>query len=175
VADELNMVLQRSCLGEQAMALRATNGSVSGNRLTKIFAAAFANGKHRGELKDIKGGLMAAGNMLVRLGLADPDQKSVYRFHPNKHLQGIKLPKSRLRSRKESAGIDDKNDLDAVCYPRIRGVRFDHGAGGVVLDVLGVLGLVRYASNGDEVVTPKLRKRIAVSGLTEKNDNVVWL
>ena len=101
------------------MALRATNGSVSGNRLTKNFAAAFANGKHRGELKDIKGGLMAAGNMLVRLGLADPDQKSVYRFHPNKHLQGIKLPNIRLRSRKESAGIDDKNDLDAVCYPRV--------------------------------------------------------
>jgi hypothetical protein len=107
--------------------------------------------------------------------LADPDQKSIYRFHPNKHLQGIKLPKSRLPSRKESAGIDDKNDLDAVCYPRISGVRFDHGAGGFVLDVLGVLGLVRYASNGDEVVTPELRKQIAVSGLTENTDNVVWL
>jgi hypothetical protein len=59
--------------------------------------------------------------------------------------------------RKESAGIDDKNDLDAVCYPRLGRVRFEDDAGGFVLDVLGVLGLVRYASNGDEAVTPKLR------------------
>jgi hypothetical protein len=62
---------------------------------------------------------------------------------------------------------------DAVCPPRIGGVRFDHDAGGFVLDVVGVLGLVRYASNGDEVVTPKLRKRIAVSGVTENESEVI--
>jgi hypothetical protein len=54
-------------------------------------------------------------------------------------------------------------------------VRLDHKAGGYVLDVLGTLGLVRYASNGDEVVTPKLRKRIALSGLTENKDDPVCL
>jgi hypothetical protein len=42
-------------------------------------------------------------------------------------------------------------------------------------DVLGTLGLVRYASNGEEVVTPKLRKRIAVSGLAENKDDAVCL
>jgi hypothetical protein len=63
--------------------------------------------------------------------------------------------------------------LDAIRYPRIGGVRLDHDAGGFVLDVLGVLGLVRYASNGDEVVTPKLQKRIAVSGLTENESDVI--
>jgi hypothetical protein len=155
------------------MALSKHNTQAVDNLLMKVFAAAFANGNHRGELKDIKGGLMAAGNMLVRLGLADLDKKSAYRAHPNERLQGIKLPKRRLTSRKESAGIDDKNDLDAICYPRIGGVRFEHDAGGFVLDVLGVLGLVRYASNGDEVVTPKLRKQIAVSGLTEKEGEVI--
>jgi hypothetical protein len=154
------------------MSLRTTNTSVPDNLLSKVFGAAFGNGKHRGQLNDIKWGLIAAGNMLVRIGLADPDQRSAYRVHPNEHLQGIKLPKRRLTSRKESAGIDDKNDLDAVCYPRIGGVRFDHNAGGFVLDVLGVLGLVRYASNGDEVVTPKLRNRIAARGLTESEDGL---
>jgi hypothetical protein len=66
---------------------------------------------------------------------------------------GIKRPKRRLTSRKETAGIDDKNDLDAVCYPTVGGVRLHHNAGGYVMDVLGVLGMVRYAANGDEVVT----------------------
>ena len=37
----------------------------------------------------------------------------------------------------------------------------------------GVLGLVRYASNGDEVVTLKLRKQIAVSGLAENEREVI--
>jgi hypothetical protein len=157
------------------MSLRTTNTSLSNDLLTKVFATAFATGKNRGQLKDIKWGLIAAGNMLVRIGLADHDPKGGYRVHPNEHLQGIKLPKRRLTSRKESAGVDDKNDLDAVCYPRIRGVRFDHKVGGFVLDVLGVLGLVSYASNGDEVVTPELRKLIAVSGLSDNDDNVVWL
>jgi hypothetical protein len=152
------------------MSLRTTNSGVSGNLLSKIFAAAWTTGKHRGQLKDLKGGLRAAGNMLVRLGLVDPDQKSAFGVRPSEHLQGIKRPKRRLTSRKESAGIDDKNELDAVCYPRIGGVRLNHNAGGYVLDVLGVLGLVRYASNGDEVVTPELRKRIAASRLTENKD-----
>jgi hypothetical protein len=58
-----------------------------------------------------------------------------------------------------------------VCYLRIGGVRLNHNAGGYVLDVLGVLGLVRYASNGDEVVTPKLRKQIAMSA--ENKDGVI--
>jgi hypothetical protein len=146
------MVLQQSCLGEEAMSLRTTNGSVSDNLLSKVFGAAFSNGKHRGQLKDIKWGLMAAGNMLVRIALADPDQRSAYRVHPNEDLQGIRLPKRRLTSRKESAGVNDKNDLDAVCYPRIGGVPFDHDAGGFVLDVLGVLGLVM-----EERVWPTLR------------------
>jgi hypothetical protein len=109
--------------------------------LTTVFAAAFANGKHRGELKGFKWGLIAAGNMLVRIGLADRDQKSAFGVRPNEDLQGRKQPKRRLTSRKESAGIDDKNDLDAIRYPRIGGVRLDHDAGGFVLDVLGVLGL----------------------------------
>jgi hypothetical protein len=95
------------------------------------------------------------------------DQKSAFGVRPNEDLHGIKQPKRRLTSRKKSAGIDDTNDLDVICHPRIGGVRFEHDAGGFVLDVLGVLGLVRYASNGDEVVTPKLRKQIAVSGVTE--------
>ena len=141
--------------------------------MTTVFAAAFANGKHRGELKGFKWGLIAAGNMLVRIGLADRDQKSAFGVRPNEDLQGRKQPKRRLTSRKESAGIDDKNDLDAIRYPRIGGVRLDHDAGGFVLDVLGVLGLVRYASNGGEVVTPKLRKQMAVSGLTEKEGEVI--
>jgi hypothetical protein len=164
-----------AALEKKAMSLRTTSGSVSGNPLSKVFAAAWTSGKHRGQLKDIKSGLMAAGNMLVRIGLADPDQKSAFGVRPNEHLQGIKRPKRRLTSRKENAGIDDKNDLDAVCYPRIGGVRLDYKAGGYVLDVLGALGLVRYASNGDEVVTPGLRKRIAESGLTDNKDNAVWL
>jgi hypothetical protein len=62
---------------------------------------------------------------------------------------------------------------DAICYPRTGGGRFEHDAGGFVLDVLGVLGLVRYASNGDEVVTPMLRKQIAVSGLAENEREVI--
>jgi hypothetical protein len=169
------MALQRPCLGEEAMSLRTTNTSVPDNLLSKVFGAAFSNGKHRGQLKDIKGGVRADGDMLARLGLAVCDQKSAFGVRPNEHLQDIKLPRRRLTSRKECAGIDDKNDLDVVCYPRIGGVRLDHNAGGYMLDVLGVLGLVRYASNGDEVVTPELRERIAVSGLTENNDNVVWL
>jgi hypothetical protein len=155
------------------MFLRTTNANVADNLLTTVFAAAFANGKHRGELKGIKWGLIAAGNMLVRIGLADRDQKRVFGIRPNENLQGVKQPKRRLTSRKKSAGIDDKNDLDAVCYPRIGGVRLDHDAGGFVLDVLGALGLVRYASNDDEVVTPKLRKQIAVSGLTENESEVI--
>jgi hypothetical protein len=155
------------------MFLRTTNAKVSDDLLTAVFAAAFANGKHRGELKGIKFGLIAAGNMLVRIGLADRDQKSAFGVRPNEDLHGIKQPKRRLTSRKKSAGIDDKNDLDAICYPRIGGVRFEHDAGGFVLDVLGVLGLVRYASNGDEVVTLKLRKQIAVSGLTENESEVI--
>jgi hypothetical protein len=146
------------------MFLRTTNAKVSDDLLTAVFAAAFANGKHRGELKGIKFGLIAAGNMLVRIGLAYRDQKSAFGVRPNEDLHGIKQPKRRLTSRRVT-----------VCYPRIRGVQFDHKAGGFVLDVLGVLGLVRYASNGDEVVTAELRKRIAVTGLKENNDNLVWL
>jgi hypothetical protein len=155
------------------MFLRTTNAKVSDDLLTAVFAAAFANGKHRGELKSIKFGLIAAGNMLVRIGLADRDQKSAFGVRPNEGLHGIKQPKRRLTSRKKSAGIDDKNDLDAICYPRIGGARFEHDAGGFVLDVLGVLGLVRYASNGDEVVTLKLRKQIDVRGLTENESEVI--
>jgi hypothetical protein len=155
------------------MFLRTTNANVSDDLLTTVFAAAFTNGKHRGELKGIKFGLIAAGSMLVRIGLADRDQKSAFGIRPNEHLQGIKQPKRRLTSRKKSSGTNDKNDLDAICYPRIGGVRVYHGAGGFVLDVLGVLGLVRYASNGDEVMTPKLRKQIAVSGLMGNDSEVI--
>jgi hypothetical protein len=70
--------------------------------------------------------------MLVRVGLADADQKSAFGVRPNEHLQDIQQPKRRLTSRKECAEIDDKNDLDVVCYPRIGGVRLDHKAGGYV-------------------------------------------
>jgi hypothetical protein len=164
------MVLRRSCLGENGMPLRRTNSSVSDDLLSRIFGAAWTTGKHRGQLKDLNGGLRAAGNMLIRIGLADHDQHSAF-GRPNERLQGIKQPKRRLTSRKESAGIDDKNELDAVCYLGIGGVRLNHNAGGYVLDVLGVLGLVRYASNGDEVVTPKLRKQIAMSA--ENKDGVI--
>jgi hypothetical protein len=169
------MVLQRCCPGENAMPLSTYYTRATDDLLSKILAAAWTTGKHRGQLKDIKGALRAAGNMLVRIGLADLDQKSAFGVRPNERLQSIKQPKRRLTSRKECAGIADKNDLDVVCYPRIGGVRLDHNAGGYVLDVLGTLGLVRYASKCDEVVTPKLRKRIAGSGLTENKDGAVCL
>jgi hypothetical protein len=53
--------------------------------------------------------------MLVRIGLPDRGQKSAFGVQPNEDLHGIKQSKRRLTSRKKSAGIDDKNDLDAIC------------------------------------------------------------
>lgn len=111
-------------------------------------------------LKQYKNKIRATGRVLESLGLAVPTTSLLGWKASDSLISLIAKPHGpRLRSKKYEPSYQDKDAFNTIIdYARVGN---DPCLFGYVKSVLGVLGLARYAENGDVVPTDQLRELAA--------------
>jgi hypothetical protein len=120
-------------------------------------------GGNLGPLEGTESRIQAVAKVFLFLGLATSDEESRLGYRPTRHLIELiaRMPKRRLKSKKELWDFEDLDLLESILEAALGEGWFDPDLRRFVFNVLGALGLIRYAKRGGEVPTPQLRELAA--------------
>jgi hypothetical protein len=116
--------------------------------------------------------IQAMGHVFELLDLAYPKGKSRLGWKPSHIMIDliVRPRRRRLKSRKDSPSAQDEDTFETIIEEALADVEYDSSIRKDVISVLGVLGLVAYASGGKGVPTNLLRELVAKQRLRER----VW-
>ena len=136
------------------------SGSVKRDILLEVASNVLGYDPHtNSEIKQCK----AAGRVLAWLGMATIDKKRQFDCEPGYLLKlyGGDWQKGKIESTKESSSSFDRDCIDSILDAGLGRDNSNEEIRGFVSKMLGVLRLLCYAKNDDQVPT-KLLKKIAV-------------
>jgi hypothetical protein len=113
-----------------------------------------------GPLERTERRIQAMAKVFLFLGFATLDEENRMGHRPTRYLAEIiaRRPKRRLKSKKELWDFEDLDFLESILEAALGEGWFDPDLRAFVFNVLGALGLIRYAKRGGEIPTAQLRE-----------------